>query len=209
MTLGVHPEFDRDALLTSLHDRIIADDYAMSTGIYGNKYLIPLLFEEGMGDMAMEILFNRRHTSFGTMMDDGATSVWEALDMHHVEKDRNVSVASYNHPMHSGFAYIYYAYLGGIRPAEPGFKTFVVSPYHVQGVDHVSVTYECQYGTIAVSIDKTDSGYSYKVTVPANTHCILSLAESVVIRGENGFAAECPSDETFFVGSGSYEIHSI
>jgi hypothetical protein len=111
-----------------LRNSIVADDYAMSTGIYGNKYLIPFLFEEGMGDAAMEILFNRRHTSFGTMMDDGATSVWEVLEMHHVETDRSHGISSYNHPMHAGFAYVYYAYLGGIQPAEPGFKTFVVKP---------------------------------------------------------------------------------
>ncbi len=209
LTLGVYPEYDREALLASLRNSIVADDYAMSTGIYGNKYLIPLLFEEGMGDAAMEILFNRRHTSFGTMMDDGATSVWESLDMHHVETDRTKGVASYNHPMHAGFAYIYYAYLGGIRPAEPGFKTFVIQPCHVSGVDHVAVTYECQYGTIRVCADKTDKGYVYQVEVPANTHAILSFGEGVEITSEHGFKEACPEDETLCVGSGVYRAVSI
>lgn len=209
LTLGVHPEYDRDALLASLKNRIIEDDFAMSTGIYGNKYLIPLLFEEGMGDIAMEILFNRRHTSFGTMMDDGATSVWEVLEMHHVEHDRSKAVSSYNHPMHSGFAYIYYAYLGGLQPVEPGFKTFVVKPYHVKGVDEVSITYECQYGPIAISANKTETGYTYQVTVPANTHAVLAFAEAVKITAQDGSVIECPLDETCFVGSGIYNIVTV
>lgn len=209
LTLGVYPEYDRAALLKSLHDSIIDEDYAMSTGIYGNKYLIPLLFEEGMGDAAMEILFNRRHTSFGTMMDDNATSVWEQLEMHQIEADRSHVVPSYNHPMHSGFAYIYYAYLGGLQPAEPGFKTFVVKPYHVKGVDHVAITYESVYGNIAVSATKTDEGYTYEVTVPANTHCILSFAEGVEITAADGTKTVCPEDETCFVGSGKYRAVSI
>ena len=181
----------------------------MSTGIYGNKYLIPLLFEEGMGDAAMEILFNRRHTSFGTMMDDGATSVWEALDMRHVDTDRTKGIASYNHPMHAGFAYIYYAYLGGLQPAEPGFKTFVVKPYHIKGVDHVAISYESQYGTIKVSADKTGAGYEYTVQVPANTHCVLAFEENVEITSTQGFKVTCEADDTCCVGSGFYRAVSI
>ena len=209
LTLGVHPEYDRDALLTSLRESIIRDDYAMSTGIYGNKYLIPLLLEEGMGDMAMEILFNRRHFSFGTMMDDNGTSLWEVLEMHHIEPNKNRAVSSYNHPMHSGFAYIYYAYLGGLRPAEPGFKTFVVKPYHVEGLDDVAITYESPYGKIAVSAHKTETGYEYAVTVPANTHAILSFEEGVEITAQNGTKTVCPTDETTCVGSGTYKIVTV
>lgn len=208
LTLGVYPEYDREALVAALRDSIIRDDYAMSTGIYGNKYLIPLLFEEGMADMAMEIMFNRRHTSFGTMMDDGATSFWEVIEMKHVTTDRTHGISSYNHPMHSGFAYIYYAYLGGLRPAEPGFKTFVVKPYHVKGLDSVAITYECQYGTIAVSAQKTDSGYAYEVKVPANTYGILSFEESVEITAPDGTKTFCPCDEVCCVGSGIYHIIS-
>ena len=59
---------------------IRSDDYEMPTAIYANKYLVPLLVKEGYGDIAFEFLFNRRHYSFSTMMDDGATSVWEGLD---------------------------------------------------------------------------------------------------------------------------------
>ena len=209
LTLGVYPEYDRQALVKALHDSIVADDYAMCTGIYGNKYLIPLLFEEGMGDAAMEILFNRRHTSFGTMMDDGATSVWEALDMRHVDTDRTKGIASYNHPMHAGFAYIYYAYLGGLQPADPGFKTFVVKPYHIKGMDHMAISYESQYGTIKVSADKIDAGYEYTVQVPANTHCVLAFEESVEITSAQGFKIACEADDTCCVGSGSYRAVSI
>lgn len=208
LTLGVYPEHDREALLDSLRQSIIADDYAMSTGIYGNKYLIPLLFEQGLGDMAMEIMFNRRHTSFGTMMDDNATSLWEVLEMHHIEKKRDGTVSSYNHPMHSGFAYIYYAHLGGITPAEPGFKTFVVKPYHVTGLDHVAVTYESVYGKIAVSADKTEAGYSYCVEVPANTHCVLAFEEAVEITAPDGTVISCEADDTYFTGSGVYKAIS-
>ena len=157
----------------------------------------------------MEILFNRRHTSFGTMMDDGATSVWEVLEMRHVEPDRSKTVSSYNHPMHSGFAYIYYAYLGGLQPAEPGFKTFVVKPYHIKGVDSVSITYECQYGKIAISANKTETGYTYQVTVPANTHAVLAFEESVRITAQDATIIECPWDETCFVGSGTYNVVTV
>jgi hypothetical protein len=85
----------------------------------------------------------------------------------------------------------------------------VVKPYHVQGVDHVAVTYESRYGTIEVRADKTETGYTYLIKVPANTHAILSFEEGVMITSEQGFKESCPEDETYFVGSGTYHAVSI
>ena len=96
-----------------------------------------------------------------------------------------------------------------MQPAEPGFKTFVVKPYHVKGVDSVAITYECQYGQITVSVDKTDNGYTYEVKVPANTHCVFAFAEAVEITAEDGTKMICPEDETCCVGSGTYRAVSL
>ena len=76
----------------------LKDDYAMYTAIYSNKYLIPLLFEEGYGDVALKVLFNRSKPSFGTMLDGDATTIWEVPDMQKVAPE-NEKISSYNHPM--------------------------------------------------------------------------------------------------------------
>ncbi len=165
----LYPEGERDALVAALVKLIEDDDYAMSTGIYGNKYLIPALSEEGYGDMAMRFMFTRDHVSFGTMLDDGATSLWECLEMKNKGMPRDRGVSSYNHPMHSGFAYFLYAHVGGIKPLTPGFATFEVSPAVFTDIPSATVSHVCPHGEIKVDFKREGNEIAYTVTVPANT----------------------------------------
>ena len=166
---NLYPEGEHDALLAALLQLMEEDDYAMSTGIYGNKYLIPALSEEGYGDVAMRYMFTRDHISFGTMMDNGATSLWECLE--HVGRGmpREGGTASYNHPMHSGFAYFLYAHVGGIKPMTPGFESFEISPATYTDIPSAEVSHVCPYGEIKVSFVRDGGKTAYTVTVPANT----------------------------------------
>ena len=166
---GLYPDGEHDALVKALTELMAADDFAMSTGIYGNKYLIPALSEEGFGDLAMRMMFTRDHISFGTMLDDGATSLWECLELKNIGQPREVGTPSYNHPMHSGFAYFLYAHVGGIKPLTPGFATFEVSPADYTAIPAATVSHISPFGEIKVDFTREGSKTTYTVTVPANT----------------------------------------
>jgi alpha-L-rhamnosidase len=170
LQLGLYPDGDRDALVSALAAMIEGEDYDMHTGIYGNKYLAPALCENGLGDMALDVLFTTKHPSFRTMMDDDATSVWECYDMAKIMR-REWPVSSYNHPMHGGFAYFYYAHIAGITPITPGFARFAIKPVFFNAISHVDATYDSPYGKISVKYARKDGKYSYEITVPANTEC--------------------------------------
>lgn len=189
LQLGLYPDGDHDALLSALASMIKAEDYEMHTGIYGNKYLTPALCENGLGDMALDVLFTAKHPSFRTMMDDDATSVWECYDMAKIMR-REYPVSSYNHPMHGGFAYFYYAYIAGITPITPGFARFAIKPTLFNAISHVDATYDSPYGKISVKYARKDGKYSYEITVPANTEC-----EFTPVGGE-----------TVTLGSGRYNF---
>ena len=163
---GLYPDGEHDALVKALLKLMEEDDYAMATGIYGNKYLIPALSIEGYGDIALKYMFNRGFHSFGTMMDKGATSLWECLE-HDFTMPREVGTASYNHPMHSGFAYFLYAYVGGIKPLTPGFATFEVSPCDYEGIPYATVSHVSPFGEIKVDFKREGDKTTYTVTVPA------------------------------------------
>ena len=165
--LHVVPEEDRDALVKATHDMIVDDKYVMTTGIYGNKYLLPMLYETGLGEDAVKIMFGRTFYDFGTMLDDGATSLWECLEMKSV--GMKGLVASYDHPMHSGFAYMFYAQLAGIKPTEPGFKSFEISPCLKGAPEKVYAEMETANGRII----SDRNGKTLKITVPANTRCTV------------------------------------
>ena len=165
---GLYPDGEREALVKALLELMEADNYAMSTGIYGNKYLIPALSIEGYGDIALKYMFNRGFHSFGTILDKGATSLWECLE-HDFTMPREVGTASYNHPMHSGFAYFLYAYVGGIKPLTPGFATFEVSPCDYEGIPSATVSHVSPFGEIKVDFKREAGKTVYTVTVPAGS----------------------------------------
>ena len=166
---GLYPDGERDALLEALLKLMEEDDYAMSTGIYGNKYLIPALSEAGYGDVALKYMFNRDHFSFGTMLDGGATSLWECLEHVGIGMPREGGTASYNHPMHSGFAYFFYAHVGGIKPLTPGFATFEVAPCDYTDIPSATVSHVSPFGEIKVDFVREGSKTVYTVTVPAGS----------------------------------------
>jgi len=186
LLLGVYPEGDRRALLDATVAQIREDNYAMSTGIYGNKYLVPLLMEAGYGDDALKFLFNRSFASFRTMMDQGATTIFESVSDNMVETNPNKGVGSLDHPMQGGFMYSYYTCLAGIEPLEPGFKRFRIKPCHVKNVSRVTMKFDSPYGEIGVAFEKKDGGdgYCYRLTVPANTEAVFEgegTAEPVIL----------------------------
>ncbi len=189
---GLFPDGEEENLLASLCDLMKADDYAMPTGIYCNKYLVPALAERGCGDLALKYLFHRGHISFGTMMDDGATSVWECLEMRGIGQPRERDCASYNHPMHAGFGYFMHASVGGLSPILPGFKEFAVAPCRFADIPSATVTHICPFGEIKVDFARADGKTTYRLTVPANTtaHFICGETYETLGSGEHTLTVE-------------------
>ena len=180
---GLYPDGERGAMLSALRARMARDGYAMPTGIYANKYLVPVLFEEGFGDDALRFLFNREKPSFGTMMDDNATTVWEAPDMKDIA-DTDAGVSSYNHPMHGGFLYFTVAQLCGLMPAAPGFAKIAFRPCFTALTDRVDASVMLVSGKVTVSIDRHNDGHLCRLYIPAGVQFTVEGHDRVTVDGE-------------------------
>ncbi len=203
LKLGLYPEGEKEDLLAALIYRIKEDHYAMPTGIYANKYLIPALLECGCGDVVYDILFHKSTDSFATLLDEGGTTLYEQLDMRAV-MPREKGVGSYNHPMHGSFLYAYYTHLAGILPTAPGFKEFLLRPCHIKSIQELSVSFDTAIGNIALSFSRNEKGWKYRLFVPANSTCRLCLdfANELIVNGS-------VFPRNVLLGSGEYEIQAI
>ena len=200
---GAYPEGEREALLKALVQSIKDDNYAMPTAIYSNKYLIPLLLEEGFGDVALKILFNKEHKSFSTMLDNGATTLWECFDI--ISDNKTASyIPSMNHPMHGGFMYACQEYIAGIRPVSAGYAEFEINPCAVDGINEVDAYVTCPSGKISLSGKLSGKAWSYRVEIPENTRCQLNFKNASDMR-VNGESAKLGA----ILGSGKYCIEII
>lgn len=179
---GLVPDGDAQAVAADcmriLRER---DGGAMMTGIYANKHMVPAMTEMGYGGAMLEMLFSTDHPSFGTMMEEGATSLWESVRPY---DETSGIAASLNHPMQGAFTAWFYDHILGLRPsaAEPGFRAFTVEPYVFGGITHAEGYRDTPYGRIAIAWtydDVATSGdphrFEMSVTVPANTRASMCL----------------------------------
>lgn len=206
-------------------EKLVADDAyrlliekcggGMSTGIWGNKYLIPAMTEYGYGDAMMSMLWNLEKTSFGTMLRDGATSVWECLET----PPATGAPYSLNHPMHISFTSWFYSHILGLTPDEeaPGFKKFSVCPFIFGGITSASGYHQTIYGCIKIAWRLKDDCFELDLTVPANTQaeCYIPAGSSVSVKVNGQEVLSDVSERIYkgqkrlfaMLGAGDYQIN--
>ena len=175
LSLGLYPEGEYRALADATKALLEMDDYEIHTSIYSNKYLIPELCKAGYGDDALQYLFGTKYISFATMINQGATSVWEVLDTPMINSDLNEGCNSLNHPMHSSFMHFVYSEIAGIKPLAPGFSRFEIAPKAFKDISNLAVSFDSPYGEIRVCYKTDNAGVkNYEITVPVNTVCLFT-----------------------------------
>lgn len=138
----------------------------VSCGVVGMMVLMRTLTEFGRPDLALKIATNETYPSWGYMAKNGATTIWELWNGNTADPAMNSS----NHVMLLGdLVTWYYEYLGGIRPAEPGYKSIELKPYPIEGLDWVNCSYDSPYGKIVSNWKRTGDKFEWTVEIPAGT----------------------------------------
>jgi glycogen debranching enzyme len=136
-------------------------------------------FETADFENALELA----RTCWGTMIANDAEAFWEIIDSETgefltrrriVEGDPNWdSWDSYSHGWSAGITYMFQAFLLGVRPLEPGFRRFQVTP-HLAGLDFISGAVPTPHGQIRVKLKANE----LEVTVPEGTEAVVAIGTS-------------------------------
>ncbi len=170
-----------DSMLTAIKN---APSEHFITGIFGTKYILETLAENGSPNAVFDIVNSTTYPGWGYMIDQGATSIWETWK----ESDNTFSNC---HPMFGTVSEWYYRWLAGIRPDpdQPGFKEFYLTPTTPKGLEFVNCTYNSPHGAIISNWKKiTSDSYAYEIKVPDGTkaNVTLPVAESQMLAIING-----------------------
>jgi len=109
-----------------------------------------------------ENVFEEFVDTWGNMLFNGATSFWETIK----GAEDFAGAGSLCHGWSAIPVYFYHAYILGIKPVEPGFKTFKASPV-CPFFGKVSGEVPTPYGKIFVAYEKTSEGVKYDINYPA------------------------------------------
>lgn len=144
------------------------DDHYVG-GMFGTKIIFNVLCKLGLKERAFNMLTKKTFPSWGYMIENGATTLWELWDsiIDGKMNEEKVSMNSLNHYMLGGCVNWLYASLLGINPTleGAGFNKVKIAPVFV-GVDWAKGSYISNKGKILVEWQKKDGKIEYVVSLP-------------------------------------------
>ena len=190
---GMVPKGLENKVLESIVDKTMNECGGhVSTGVIGIQQLMRCLTEYGRGDLALKIASNDTYPSWGYMVRNGATTIWELWNGNTADPAMN----SGNHVMLLGDLILWeYEYLGGIRALEPGYSKIQLKPYPIEGLDFVNCSYNSVSGRIESHWKREGNRFEWDIVIPANTTAEVCLPMA------NGY-------EVKTYGSGKYHLSS-
>ena len=175
LAFGLVPENLIDKVFQNMvHEVEVTKQGHISTGVIGTQFLMRTLTNFGRGDLAFKLASNKTYPSWGYMVENGATTIWELWNGNTADPTMN----SQNHVMLLGDLLIwYYENMAGIKsnPETPGFKQIIMKPDFNAGLTYVNASYESIYGLIKSDWKKNKNNLVWKITIPANSSALVYL----------------------------------
>ena len=192
----------------------------LSTGIHTSHLAMLELSGNGHHDEAGRLINLRTVPSWGHMVEQGATTIWEKWDG--IVPGRGFShpvMNSFNHWAFGSVGEWVWRELAGINPdeAQPGYKHFYLRPRPCAGLAWVKARYESIRGPIVSEWELSSGRFSLHVEIPANTSATVYVPverkEAVTESGRPATKAEGvrslriqDREAVFEVESGSYNF---
>lgn len=180
----------------------------IGTGLIGGQYLNRVLSDNGRADLAYTIASQKTYPSWGYMVEQGATTIWELWNGNTAEPSMN----SGNHVMLVGDLVIwFYEHLAGIAPAAPGFKRIIMQPQPVGDLKFVTATHNSPYGKISSAWRRDGKKFDWQIEIPPNTTATVYVPASKLanVRSDGAQPVRWQNDRAVFeLGSGRYRFTS-
>ena len=195
LAFGLVPEELRPAVAGRLAELVGVAGGHLATGFLSTAHLLPVLADSGHLGPAYQLLAQDTSPSWLTMVDRGATTMWEEWDG---VDSRGVPHGSLNHYSKGAVATFLHRYVAGLRPAEPGYRAFEVRPRPGGGITSAATRHISPYGPIEVSWRLGDSSTELDVLVPPGTTATVALpgeAPRQVRPGRHRWTGPAATDE--------------
>jgi alpha-L-rhamnosidase len=174
----------RGAVWGSLFDNIVYKNNShLTTGIIGTKYIMELLTNTDNSDLAYDIATQTTYPSWGYMIENGATTLWELWQLR-----QGPSMNSHNHPMFGSVGSWLYKALAGINlaPGSAGFEKIRIAPQTVRDLRYAAGSTRTVRGDVSSSWSRDERGMQLEVVIPVGSEAEVFIPrfnlENVVIK---------------------------
>jgi len=147
-------------------------NYHVYGGVFTVHSIYELLPQLDEAELAYKLASNDSYPSFGYMVKNGATTLWEDWS----------GQGSHIHHFFGSVDNFFYRYIAGINvnPDGTGFRNIRITPCFIKGIDHASAAYHSLQGFISSGWKKTGEGhYILDLQIPANCEASVEVPATI------------------------------
>ena len=168
----------KEAVIARLRKNFEDHGNCLQTGFLGTSILMPTLTENGMVDVAYELLFQRKNPSWLYSVDNGATTIWERWNSYMLDKGMGPrGMNSFNHYAYGVVCEWIWETVAGISAdaAQPGFKHIIMKPVPDKRLGFVKAEYKSAAGVIKSEWKYDGDKWIWNFTVPEGATASVTL----------------------------------
>ena len=168
----------KERTIQRLRENIAAHGNCLQTGFLGTAILMRTLTENGMSDLAYELLFQRKNPSWIYSIDNGATTIWERWNSYRQDKGLGPNgMNSFNHYAYGAVCEWIWETVAGIASdiKAPGFKHIIMKPIPDQRLGFVNAELNSAAGLIKSSWKYEGTKWIWDFTIPEGATATVTL----------------------------------
>ena len=168
----------RESMIARLRENFAAHENCLQTGFLGTSILMGTLTDNGMSDIAYELLFQRKNPSWLYSIDNGATTIWERWNSYTIENGMGPKgMNSFNHYAYGCVCQWIWETAAGIAadPADPGFKHIIMKPVPDKRLGSLDAEYPSAAGLIKSAWEFKGDKWVWEFTVPDGAFATVTL----------------------------------
>ena len=168
----------KEAMIGRLRENFAEHGNCLQTGFLGTSILMPTLSENGMSDIAWELLFQRKNPSWIYSIDNGATTIWERWNSYMIDKGMGPKgMNSFNHYAYGVVCEWIWETAAGIAsdPANPGFRHIIMKPVPDKRLGYLKAEYHSASGVIRSAWKYEGDNWIWEFSVPDGCTATVTL----------------------------------
>ena len=168
----------KDATIKRLRENFASHDNCLQTGFLGTAILMDVLTENGMSDIAYELLYQRKNPSWLYSVDNGATTIWERWNSYMIEYGMGPrGMNSFNHYAYGCVCAWLWKTAAGIASdtENPGFKHIIMKPVPDKRLGSLDAEYKSAAGLIKSSWKYDGDKWTWDFTIPEGATATVTL----------------------------------
>ena len=168
----------KERTIQRLRENIAAHGNCLQTGFLGTAILMRTLTENGMSDLAYELLYQRKNPSWIYSIDNGATTIWERWNSYRQDKGLGPNgMNSFNHYAYGAVCEWIWETVAGIASdiKAPGFKHIIMKPIPDQRLGFVNAELNSAAGLIKSSWKYEGTIWIWDFTIPEGATATVTL----------------------------------